>query len=860
MAFRKVSKNSPTSASPDMLIFDLPRRKIPGVLAHQAEVMKLYAAVAADRPDVALQLPTGSGKTLVGALIGEWIRRKRGERVLYIAPTKQLVNQVAWQCENKYGIQVSTFTGSSKNYIPQAKTDYRTAERIGIATYSSLFNTKPFFSDADTIIIDDAHASENYVSKMWSVLIKREADGQGVLFNALAGFLALHIDSNSRHKLHSSKEANNGWTEKLPTPTLALLQSDIQSIIDSHADDAGIRFEWSGIRSNLHGCHLYYSESEILIRPLIPPTWSHKPFEQARQRIYMSATLGGGGDLERLFGRRTIYRIPASKDWERQGVGRRLFLMPGLSLSDDESIALRHKLMGRVQRSLVLVPSDGESTRIGDEIRNALGYRTVSARDIETSKAPFVEHSHTVAVIANRYDGIDFPGDECRLMFIEGLPTATNIQEKFLMSRMGANVLFNERIQTRVLQAVGRCTRSLEDYSAVVVNGSELQDYLVDPKKRKHLHPDVQAELAFGIDQSKNASESDFLEYFDTFYANSDEWEAANLDIIDLRGQLDAEPFPAMAELENGVSFEVLYQQLVWQGDFLGAMDAASKVLAHTLGSELRGYRALWNYLAGSAAHLAYQSGALSSDAKALEYFRNAKNAAIGLRWLIELGTQKMGESSNESGAEAAVMEQVENLERFLVSLGLSHDRNYSRREKEVLDGLATTEGFERAQVLLGEFLGLHSEKHEADGSPDPWWAIGGSCVVFEDHVGAANHTILSVEKARQAAGHRSWLAENIPALRNSLVTTVLVTPVTRTSPGAKPHLREVFVWTAQDFRDWAVKALTTVRELRRSLSTPNDLAWRGDTARVLKERKMDLCSIIAAARKTPASDFFEYK
>lgn len=52
------------------------------------------------------------------------------------------------------------------------------------------------------------------------------------------------------------------------------------------------------------------------------------------------------------------------------------------------------------------------------------------------------------------------------------------------MTRMAANALYNERIQTRVVQAIGRCTRSLEDYSAVVVSGEELPDYLADLRRR----------------------------------------------------------------------------------------------------------------------------------------------------------------------------------------------------------------------------------------------------------------------------------------------------------------------------------------------------------------------------------------
>jgi len=59
----------------------------------------------------------------------------------------------------------------------------------------------------------------------------------------------------------------------------------------------------------------------------------------------MSATFGAGGDLERLMGKRSIRRLPIPEDWDRQGVGRRFFIFPGMALSEDETDKLRHDLM-----------------------------------------------------------------------------------------------------------------------------------------------------------------------------------------------------------------------------------------------------------------------------------------------------------------------------------------------------------------------------------------------------------------------------------------------------------------------------------------------------------------------------------
>src|SRR5690606_19551850 len=134
--------------------------------------------------------------------------------------------------------------------------------------------------------------------------------------------------------------------------------------------------------------------------------------------------------------------------------------------------------------------------------------------------------ANAVAIVANRYDGIDFPQNDCRLLFIEGLPRGTNLQERFLMSKMGASALLIDRIQTRVVQAIGRCTRALQDYSAVVVSGEELPDYLADRRQRSFLHPELQAEVEFGIEQSKGTTEDDLLENFDIFLEHQAAWEA----------------------------------------------------------------------------------------------------------------------------------------------------------------------------------------------------------------------------------------------------------------------------------------------------------------------------------------------
>src|SRR5271154_88980 len=194
MAFKKAQPRRSVPDSPDELLRDLPRRKIPDVLPHQREIMRSYAETALEASDVALQLPTGSGKTLVGLLIAEWRRRKFQERVVYLCPTRQLVNQVVEQADERYGLSVNGFTGSIPGYAASAKAEYQNADKIAITTYNSLFNTNPFFANPDVIITDDAHAAENYISSLWTLRIERFNEEHAALYAAVANVLRPLLD------------------------------------------------------------------------------------------------------------------------------------------------------------------------------------------------------------------------------------------------------------------------------------------------------------------------------------------------------------------------------------------------------------------------------------------------------------------------------------------------------------------------------------------------------------------------------------------------------------------------------------------------------------------------------------------
>lgn len=846
MAFKTTPHLKTAANDPAAHFKTLTKRQLPDVMPHQKEMLEVYATEFETKADVALQLPTGSGKTLVGLLIADWRRIKHRNRTVYLCPTKQLVRQTVLQATNQYGIDVVDLSGRKEDFAPADRTAYMTGAKIAISTYSGLFNINPFFDNPDLIVIDDAHAAENYIAKMWSL----EIPANTPLHAALAEYLRPHLDPQDYSRLTGEwmGPADATWVEKMPSPQVQSLQTDLVGIIDAHADrkNPELYYPWSLIRDHLDACHIYLGSREILIRPLIPPTAFHAPFANAGQRIYMSATLGAGGDLERLTGRKHIDRLSAPEGFQSSGVGRRFFVFPSLSLTGEETEALRMAMQERAGRSVMLTPSLVSAEAHEEQINDCLPDFEVFTKDhIEADKAPFIQSEKAVAILANRYDGIDFPGDECRLLCLDGLPRAMNAQERFIMSKMGAPALYNERIQTRVLQAAGRCTRALQDRSTVFVTGTELVNFLADDRRWTFFSPELQAELSFGVTQSTGIKDEQLLENFNMFMENSEEWGKADSMIRDDIPKFSQTAFPAMDELSNAVEHEVTYQEALWNHDDTKALGEARTVLACLKHGDLRGYRALWHYLAGSAASRLSTGPGDGQSQAALEQFAQAKKAAPSVSWLNTLAKAVGAPSEKAEIDHSETLKQVELIEQQFLAMGTVTNHKFEKQAAKIQKELADAKTFESSQVELGTMLGFAAGNNEGDAAPDPWWLGEKIGIVFEDHADGKETTIFGATKARQAAGHPKWIQANIPGTESMEIVPILVTPCTQAKSGAAPHLDAVRYWSTGDFVAWATHAIVVLREMKGSFPGEGDLIWRSEAQQRLDAEGLTIEAIL---------------
>jgi Rad3-related DNA helicase len=752
--FRQRAEQLVGATDPEALFGELPRAPsgVGALWSHQADQLRTYAEMPQQTPDIALELPTGSGKTLVGLLISEWRRRTLGQRVVYVCPTIQLARQVLDKAVDQ-GIPAVLLTGPHGSWEQAELARYTRGDAIGISTYSAIFNLNSHLNDAQTLIFDDAHAAEGFVAEAWALSVSRNDDAYERLFDVLED--SIEPSLASRMLAPDSPTVDRSTVRLLPIGAISRHVSDITQVLASVTGNASYRFRM--LQANLTSCLFYVSWREFYIRPMIPPTFEHRPFTNPTQRVYLSATLGDAGELERAFGRTGIERVPVPAAWDRTGSGRRFFVFPGLASapteplandyeSSDPEIGIVGALLDLAPKRLVLTPDDDSAHRIADAINVPDGER-FTAKDAEAGIQPFIDAESGTLLAANRYDGMDLAAESCRIMLLAGLPTASHLQDRFLETKLRASEVLQERIRTRVLQGAGRCTRGPRDWAVVIVAGEDILRFLCRDEVRKSLPNELQAEITFGLDQSQVPAD-DLLYLAKSALEQDNIWlEDAEPELAKLRRKAIRTPQPNVTDLAASAAREVHAWNMAWQQDWEGATQAAIDVLEHLTAPGLRSYRALWAYL-GSAWSTLSASDNNSSAERSAELLRKAHKSAAGTTWLKEVQPLPSATLDSEPVDEESVNRVIE-----LLNGRFKSSARFDRQSATMLADLNQQEAtkYEQALVALGEFLGAESFKPPGQGRADAVWTWSPMWITVEAKSEQMTDGMLSMGYVRQA-------------------------------------------------------------------------------------------------------------
>ena len=780
--FKTSFADSGSASDPELLFRNLHGRasNVRHLWSQQADILRAYHREYLSASDVAIELPTGAGKTLIGLLIAEWRRQSFKQRVAYLCPTKQLAIQVGAQAM-EYGINARVLIGPQAEYQPEAFSDYQSGQQIAITTYSGIFNNNPRIDSAQTLILDDAHAGENFIAGMWSVEISRE--DHSLLYLNLVNLLKDAFSATTYADLRGESEResiNATKVELIPGSVVRANSASISDLLNNSVENGTPPwYAWNNIKTNLAACNIFVAGYGILIRPLIPPTHLFDPFISAEQRIYMSATLGLGGELERVTGIKRIQRLPLPSGWENRGSGRRFFVFPQNSVSDNKMLEVVCNSIEKQGRGLILFPSrfDEDGTSVVKELE-ARDVPILRASDIEDSLDPFIQLSKG-ALVLSRYDGLDLPDETCRQVIIAGLPCGSNLQEKFLWSRIAAHSLLRDRILTRFSQGVGRCTRSDNDYAVVFVVGRRLVEFMLKLENRRLLHPELQAEIRFGIENSRNKRPNDFADQIRAFFEQNDQWTQAEHAIESLRNQVVQKEESEFEQLQNVVSDEIVYVQSKWRGDLEDALQYARKVSDALNGDSTRSYRAWWYYLSADAAMaLSHESGKQYLDDSAKDLLKRAANCCPTISWFIRLNNSITNTEDVEQTNELNI-EAIDGIRHQLTEWGSVGPR-FEKSIELIGNNLQATphKTFHQGLLGLGRMLGFDAQLPEGNAVPDCVWSLGSHAhIVFEAKSEHNPTNPIGVNDITQACRHGNWAKSELPTEETTKIVCLIVSP-----------------------------------------------------------------------------------
>lgn len=528
--FKKLRENKAQSAIIDPIdIFrHLPKPAgINDVYTSQAQVLEEWYSRRNEK-DIIIKLHTGGGKTLVGLLIAKSILIETHEPVLYLCPTTQLVEQIISKSE-EYGLPCISY----EKGVP-LQDDFLAARKPLVCTYEALFNGRSKFGvtgisthpvKVGAIILDDAHVAYSKVRDAFTLRIIRQDDAKS--YEYLTNIFRLDFDEIGRLGTFDDTISGEERYSILEVPYWSWEnhKTEVREYLRNKNTEENFIFAWPLIRDSLDYCHLLISKDSFVITPYFPLVDMFPTFTGCPKRIFMSATIADDSAIIRTFNADIVSVSNPITSNSLAGVSERMILMPETMSFNADYIDMLHNYVKwsseeKSISTIILVPSNrtaaswnGIAIFTTDKDETALNIKKLQQKE---SIGPFV--------FANRYDGIDLPGESCRQLIFDGMPKGLNEYENYLSIVLEGSVLTNSLAQ-KIEQGIGRGARGSGDYCVVIFSGKDVISWLANPKNIRFLTRITRAELEMGINISQGIqSKSEFWDTINKCLNRDPEW------------------------------------------------------------------------------------------------------------------------------------------------------------------------------------------------------------------------------------------------------------------------------------------------------------------------------------------------
>jgi replicative superfamily II helicase len=671
--------------------------------------------------DIVIKLNTGGGKTLVGLLIAQSIMNEYRGGVLYLCPNWQLVRQIIEKAQ-EVGIKAHPY--DRRVDAPE----FLNGQSLLVAPYQALFNGLSRFglkgqSDVTMvqgIILDDAHASLPIMRQQFTLSIN--AGEQRGLYEELIGLFrhdfetirkAGILDDIVQGQERSVLEVPYwSWSSKTNAVRQILTNAAKQGEWDNYV------FTWPLLRDELEVCHALIGARDFSITPIHPIVDLFPTFVDCPRRVYMSATLPDDSAIIRTFDASQEHVASPIMPMEMTNVGERMLLSPALTgIDPNEQMKAVKELALYVSKriynengagAVILVPSytaAQEWTDLGtlsDSRESAEQY--VTELQNGTSTGPFI--------FANRYDGIDLPGDSCRLLILAGLPKGIDTYDIYLGGILGESSTIRTTIAQRIEQGAGRSTRGSGDFSVVLFVGNDLAAWVGTAANRQFFTQVTRTQFEIGVEISKEIScVKELIRTVNQCVYQDIDWRAFHAEAIaDLSEPLEIDETALKVAASERKFFRLLRHRQYGKA----VLEIEEVVNGNVI--QDRKYIGWLLQLGARAAHL----GGIKSKVQELQERASKANSVLLMPERISYIPLRPPDEQAE-----AIVRQV---------LEFSPPKGYLARFEEIASYLNTNVSsgqFEEALKNFGIMLGFqaHRPEHDFGRGPDVLWLL-------DDHTG----------------------------------------------------------------------------------------------------------------------------
>ena len=727
--------------------------------------------------DVAIVLNTGAGKTLVGLLAAQSLVNETRGKVVYACSSIQLVRQSERKAAG-YGLFTTTYLGGAFN-----NTFFQEGRAPCLTTYHALFNglSRFFRAELAAVIFDDSHTVGHLLRDQFTLKIRRSIfpNAFDQLFHLYRPyFVAIRQDMGY---IEAYDNRDGSASRLVPPFTIQSNYSELQNIL-RHADldrETDTKFPWAHLRDHLDQCAVFVSGDAFAFTPPVVPVQSLPYFADNVRRLYLSATLGAPDAFLRTFGKVPDQVITPSTP---AGECERLILIPNqipnkTDWPGDVQVA-QTAIAG--EKSLVLVPSK-KRAELWKDIATAFdGDADEQLEQFKTVEAP------ACLVLAARYDGVDLPGDSCRVLVVDDVPTGMNPLERFQWERLNLQKILRSTVASRVIQSFGRISRGMSDHGVVLLTGTKLLEWLLIPVNMAMMPEFLQRQIALGLQMSRDAdSLDDFGPAIKSCLIRDPRW-VSYYDRTMQEVEIDRRTFEEDAAEALRISrAESLFGHLFWERDYTGAAKVLEASLDATFASSrpTGAWHALW---LGACFELT------GNVKRANDLYVQAHK---GAKEIPPLPDQLQSDSDGLSIQVIAVANSLRSGSESLLIMPRRFDI-----ELAALDGNGTPKQTERALELLGAFLGLESSRPETECGTGPdvlWIAPNGALLSMEAKTDKGPESVYGKGDLGQLRDHLQWVLANHEGAR---VHSIFIGPVVPASTEANPGA-EMIVIELSEFR-----------------------------------------------------------